>query len=97
MLLPASAWGADLPNVLQYVTKWFIVAHMRRVLLSGEFDHAIDSKGRVTLPARYREYFRDGAVLVPGQDGEPCLQVYHRDAWDEFDAKYMESSQRVQQ
>ncbi len=63
---------------------------MGRVLLSGEFDHAIDPKGRVTLPARYREYFRDGAVLVPGQDGEPCLQVYHCDSWEEFDAKYIE-------
>jgi MraZ protein len=63
---------------------------MQRVLLSGEFDHTLDPKGRITLPARYREYFSRGAVLVrfPGQD--PCVRVYHPDAWSEFDEKYLE-------
>jgi MraZ protein len=60
------------------------------MFLSGEFDHALDPKGRVTLPARYRDYFRDGAILVrlPGQ--EPCLQVFHPEAWDAEDEKYLE-------
>jgi MraZ protein len=63
---------------------------MQRMLLSGEFDHTLDPKGRITLPARYRDYFRDGVVLVRFQDNEPCVRVYHPDAWDEFDAKYLE-------
>jgi MraZ protein len=63
---------------------------MERALLSGEFDHTLDPKGRITLPARYREYFSRGAVLVriPGED--PCVRVYHPDAWREFDEKYLE-------
>lgn len=63
---------------------------MQRILLAGEFDHTLDPKGRITLPARYREYFQHGAVLVRLQDNEPCVRVYHPDSWDEFDAKYIE-------
>ncbi|MFH1833469.1 MAG: hypothetical protein ABH877_00475 [bacterium] len=63
---------------------------MKRKLLSGEFDHTLDPKGRVTLPARYRDYFSDGVVLVRFRDNEPCVRVYHPDAWDEFDEKFLE-------
>lgn len=63
---------------------------MERVFLSGEFDHTLDPKGRITLPARYREYFSGGAILVRLPDREPCLRVYHPDSWKEFDAKYIE-------
>lgn len=63
---------------------------MQGLKLSGEFDHAVDPKGRVTLPARYREYFADGAVLVRLPNREPCLSVFRKDTWDEYDAKYIE-------
>jgi MraZ protein len=63
---------------------------MQRILLAGEFDHTLDPKGRITLPARYREYFQEGVVLVRFQDNEPCIRVYHPDSWGEFDAKYIE-------
>lgn len=66
------------------------MANMQRILLSGEFDHALDPKGRVTLPARYREYFDKGAVLVRFPGKEPCISVFHPDSWDEFDAKNIE-------
>jgi len=59
-------------------------------LLAGDFDHTLDPKGRITLPARYRDYFQRGAVLVRLQDNEPCVRVYHPEAWEEFDAKYIE-------
>lgn len=61
------------------------------MFLSGEFDHALDAKGRVTLPARYREYFRKGVVLVRFPEREPCVSVFHPDSWAEFDEKYLES------
>jgi len=66
------------------------MANMQRILLSGEFDHALDAKGRVTLPARYREYFEKGAVLVRFPDKEPCVSVFHPESWEEFDAKNLE-------
>ncbi len=63
---------------------------MQQILLRGEFDHSLDPKGRVTLPARYRDYFQKGVVIGRGDDGEPCVRVYHPDSWDEFDAKYID-------
>src|SRR4030042_6628449 len=61
------------------------------MFLSGKFDRALDPKGRVTVPAPYREYFRKGAVLVRFPDREPCISVFHPDSWGEFDQKYLES------
>jgi MraZ protein len=63
---------------------------MQQILLSGDFDHTLDPKGRITLPARYREYFQGGAVLVRLQENEPCVRVYHPESWADFDAKYIE-------
>ncbi|MFN2470517.1 MAG: division/cell wall cluster transcriptional repressor MraZ [Gaiellaceae bacterium] len=49
-------------------------------MLLGEFDHTIDDKNRVTLPARFRETFAEGAVMTRGMDG--CLSVYPRGVWE---------------
>jgi MraZ protein len=40
----------------------------------GTFDYAIDDRGRVPLPPRYRGEFRAGVVLVQGREG--CVEVY---------------------
>jgi MraZ protein len=82
--------GRPRNEVLKSGMIWCIVGHMKRMLLSGEFDHTLDPKGRVTLPARYREYFEDGAVLVRFLDREPCICVFRSESWEEFDAKHVE-------
>jgi MraZ protein len=46
----------------------------------GEYDHAIDDKSRLTLPARFRAALADGVVLSKGLDGS--VDVYPRDAWE---------------
>jgi MraZ protein len=63
---------------------------MEGLKLSGEFDHAVDPKGRVTLPARYRDHFAEGVVMVLLPNREPCLSVFHQAAWDEYDKKHLE-------
>jgi MraZ protein len=45
----------------------------------GEFEHLIDEKNRLTLPAKFREALADGVVVTRGMDG--CLSAYPVDAW----------------
>jgi len=49
-------------------------------MLLGEFEHTIDDKNRLTLPARFRQAFADGIVVTRGMDG--CLFAYTREDWD---------------
>jgi MraZ protein len=46
----------------------------------GEYQHSLDPKGRVVLPAKFREQLADGCVVTKGQ--ERCLYVYPLDRWD---------------
>jgi MraZ protein len=46
----------------------------------GEYEHTIDDKNRLTLPARFREALAGGVVLTRGLD--QCLDVYSRGDWD---------------
>jgi MraZ protein len=40
----------------------------------GEHQHSLDAKGRVILPARFRDQLESGAVMAKALDG--CLAVY---------------------
>ena len=51
-------------------------------MLLGEYEHTIDDKNRLTLPARFRQSFADGVVVTRGI--EPCLAVYTRGGWEDF-------------
>lgn len=59
---------------------------------TGEFDHAIDEKGRLTLPALYRKNFPPDAeaYFVPAAHGEECVRVFNKQGWTEYDRKYVE-------
>lgn len=45
----------------------------------GQYDHSIDDKSRITLPARFRDALAAGVVLSKGLDGS--VDVYPKDAW----------------
>ncbi len=49
-------------------------------MLLGEYEHTIDDKNRLTLPAKLRESFADGVVVTRGMDG--CLYAYGRADWN---------------
>jgi MraZ protein len=49
-------------------------------MLLGEYEHTLDDKNRLTLPAKFREQFAGGIVLTRGIDG--CLNAYTRGDWE---------------
>lgn len=51
-------------------------------MLLGEFEHTLDEKNRLTLPAKFREAFADGVVVTRGMDG--CLYAYARGDFDQL-------------
>lgn len=51
----------------------------------GEFEHTIDDKGRVAIPARFREDLGERFVLTRGF--EQCLQAFPRAMWEDLSAK----------
>ena len=46
----------------------------------GEYQHTLDSKGRVVLPSKFREDLEEGCVITKGQ--ERCLFVFPLDQWE---------------
>ncbi|AUJ32352.1 MAG: division/cell wall cluster transcriptional repressor MraZ [Liquorilactobacillus nagelii] len=54
-------------------------------MLMGEFHHAIDSKGRLIIPAKFREQLADQFVLTRGMDG--CLFGYPASEWQQLEEK----------
>jgi MraZ protein len=48
----------------------------------GHYEHSLDSKDRLTVPARFRAPLADGVVLAKGLD--PCVEVWTTDNYASF-------------
>ncbi len=48
-------------------------------MFMGEFEHTVDDKGRMAIPAKFRSKFAEGLVLTRGLDR--CLFVYTASEW----------------
>ena len=54
-------------------------------MLTGEFNHSIDSKGRLIIPSKLRESLGEQFVITKGMDG--CLFLYPDNEWKAFEEK----------
>lgn len=54
-------------------------------LFYGEYQHTIDSKGRVIIPSKFREGLGEKFILTKGLDN--CLFAYSSDEWSNLEAK----------
>lgn len=52
-------------------------------VFKGEYNHSLDAKGRVIIPAKFREKLGDTFVITKGLDG--CLYGYSNDDWQVFE------------
>lgn len=55
------------------------------VMFMGEYSHTIDAKGRIIVPAKFRESLGDNFVVTKGLDN--CLFVYTKEDWLRFEEK----------
>ena len=46
----------------------------------GQYNHTIDEKGRMNIPAKYRRDLQQGVVVTRGLDH--CLFVYPKSEWE---------------
>ncbi len=51
----------------------------------GEYEHSVDSKGRLIMPAKLREEIGEKFVVTKGLDG--CLFAYSQKEWTAFEEK----------
>jgi MraZ protein len=56
-----------------------------RPLFLGSHKHALDAKGRVAVPSRFRAFLADGLVVTRGFDG--CIALYPRAAWESLSSR----------
>ena len=54
-------------------------------MLLGEYEHSIDTKGRIAMPAKLREGLGAKFIITKGLDG--CLFVYSMDEWQRVEQK----------
>lgn len=57
---------------------------MRSVFM-GEYQHTLDEKGRVIVPAKFREGLGESFVMTRGLD--KCLFVYPQSEWEILEQK----------
>ena len=49
-------------------------------MFMGEYAHNIDKKGRIIIPAKFREELGEKVIITRGFDG--CLSVYTMEQWE---------------
>ena len=62
-------------------------------MFRGQFQHAVDAKGRVSLPARFRDALGAGhepILIVTPALFDPCLHIYPLAAWQQLEEKIAE-------
>ena len=53
--------------------------------MMGEYSHALDEKGRITIPARLRDDLDNHFVMTKGLDG--CLFLYPMTEWGKMEER----------
>ena len=67
--------------------------HAELPRFTGSVEHALDEKGRLIVPARFRERLGTGFVITIAQP-DPCLALYPSAAWAQFCARLEEAPRK---
>ena len=62
-------------------------------MFRGQFEHAMDAKGRISLPSRFRDALArsgDTVLIVTPSLTDACLDVFPLKRWEAFEARVAE-------
>jgi MraZ protein len=54
-------------------------------MLIGEYEHTLDAKGRLSMPAKLRRDMGEAFIVTKGLDG--CLFAFSQEEWKNFETK----------
>lgn len=60
-------------------------------MFMGEYNHTVDTKGRLIVPSKFRELLGDEFIVTKGLD--KCLFVYSSEEWSTIEANFRNVSQ----
>jgi MraZ protein len=55
-------------------------------MLLGEYEYKVDNKGRLPIPPKFRQEFKEGVVLTQGM--EECIVAYKKSDFEKLAANY---------
>ena len=55
-------------------------------MFKGEYNHSVDAKGRLIIPAKFREALGEEFVVTKGLDG--CLFIYSQEEWKNIEETF---------
>jgi MraZ protein len=56
----------------------------------GEYKHTVDSKGRLSIPSKFRRQLKEGVIITRGLDS--CLFLYPKKEWEKLATKLSQLS-----
>lgn len=65
----------------------FMMLDERCLMFKGKFSNSIDAKGRMIVPAKFRDELDGKCVLTKGMD--KCLYIYTVAEWEKFAQKLL--------
>ena len=65
--------------------KWLKMREEGNKVLIGEYEHSLDAKGRLIMPAKLREDIGEKFIVTKGLDG--CLFGFSQTEWNNFEDK----------
>lgn len=60
-------------------------------LFLGEYDHALDERGRITLPRKIRQELGDERDVVLARGFDTCIFGFDRSSWEKEAGKHLET------
>jgi MraZ protein len=55
----------------------------------GQYEHTLDAKNRLTIPAKFRAALSGGVVLARSLD--PCVSIWTPEGWDDYTVRALRS------